>query len=89
MNTKSNSPETIRGFWHGSPLSAYQVVSLRSVVAMGHRIELFTYDPGISVPDWVIRKDANEIWPRTGCWLISTIWVAEVLPFMPTCFAMP
>ncbi len=55
-------PETVRGFWHGSPLSPYQLLSLRSFVDRGYRIELFTYDPEIVVPSWIIRRDANEVW---------------------------
>lgn len=55
--------ETIRTFWHGGPLGAYRLVGLRSFVDRGHRVELFTYDPEIAVPDWLERRDANEIWP--------------------------
>lgn len=55
--------ETVRCFWHGSPLSPYQLVGMRSFVDRGHRVELFTYDPAIAVPDWIVRRDANEIWP--------------------------
>ena len=29
----------------------------------GHVVELFTYDPAIAVPEWIVRRDANEIWP--------------------------
>jgi hypothetical protein len=54
---------TIRCFWHGSPLGPYQLVGLRSFVDWGHQIELYTYDSAIAVPDWIVRKDANEIWP--------------------------
>jgi hypothetical protein len=59
------SPETVRCFWHGSPLGPYQLMGMRSFVDHGHRVELFTYDPGIAVPDWIIRRDANEIWPTS------------------------
>lgn len=59
------SPETVRCFWHGSQLGPYQLMGMRSFVNQGHRVELFTYDPGIAVPDWIIRRDANEIWPTS------------------------
>ncbi|MFT4118561.1 hypothetical protein [Bradyrhizobium sp.] len=55
--------ETVRCFWHGSPLGPYQLAGMRSFVDQGHRVELFTYDPAIAVPDWIVRRDANEIWP--------------------------
>lgn len=58
-------PETVRCFWHGSQLGPYQLMGMRSFVDQGHRIELFTYDPAISVPDWITRRDANEIWPTS------------------------
>jgi hypothetical protein len=36
---------------------------MRSFVDRGHAVELFTYDPAIAVPEWIVRRDANEIWP--------------------------
>jgi hypothetical protein len=60
---KSLKSETVRGFSHRSPLSPYQLLSLRSFVDRGCRIELFTYDPKIVVPSWITRRDANEVWP--------------------------
>lgn len=59
----SHRPATLRGFWHGRSLGPYQLVGLRSFADRGHRVELYTYDPEITVPDWIVRKDANEIWP--------------------------
>jgi hypothetical protein len=55
--------ETVRFFWHGRPLGPYQLMGMRSFVDRGHRVELFTYDPAIAVPEWIVRRDANEIWP--------------------------
>jgi Glycosyltransferase sugar-binding region containing DXD motif len=55
-------PETLRAFWHGDALGPYNLLGPRSFVDCGHRIELFTYDPKIVVPDWIVRRDANEIW---------------------------
>jgi hypothetical protein len=55
--------DTFRGFWHGPPLSPYELLCMRSVVAQGSRFELFTYDPAILVPEWVCRRDAREILP--------------------------
>jgi hypothetical protein len=55
--------ETLRFFWHGSQLGPYQLMGMRSFVNRGHFVELFTYDPTIAVPEWIVRRDANEIWP--------------------------
>jgi LPS sulfotransferase NodH len=60
---QSSQPERIRGFWHGSQLGPYQLLGLRSFADRGHRIELFTYDSTIAVPGWIVRRDANEIFP--------------------------
>jgi len=63
--TISSAQETVRSFWHGSSLSPYQLVGPRSFVDRGHRVELFTYDPEIAVPGWIVRRDAREIWPAS------------------------
>jgi hypothetical protein len=55
--------ETVRFFWHGSQLGPYQLMGMRSFADRGHLVELFTYDPAIAVPEWIVRRDANEIWP--------------------------
>lgn len=55
--------ETFRCFWHGPPLTAYEVLSLRSVLAQGHRVVLYRYDPTLAVPEGVETGDANEILP--------------------------
>lgn len=60
--TLSLRPTTLRSFWHGSSLGPYQLVGLRSFADRGHRIELYTYGSEIAVPNWIVRKDANEIW---------------------------
>jgi hypothetical protein len=59
----SNEGQIFRTFWHGGPLSQYQIFCLRSFVARGHRIEVFSYEDGLAVPDWIVRKDAREILP--------------------------
>ena len=64
-NVIAKRPETLRTFWHGDTLGPYNLLGPRSFVDRGHRIELFTYDPKIVVPDWIVRRDANEIWEAT------------------------
>ena len=58
---KSSAAQTFRGFWHGSALGPYQLLCLRSFVANGHRVEVFSYDRDLTVPGWITRRDAREI----------------------------
>jgi hypothetical protein len=44
IDGSSGEGQIFRTFWHGAPLSQYQVLCLRSFVARGHRVELFSYD---------------------------------------------
>lgn len=55
--------QAVRTFWQGRPLSAYQNLCLRSFVDHRQAVELFSYDPSLAVPEGVLRRDANEIWP--------------------------
>ncbi len=59
----SGEAQVFRTFWHGAPLNPYQLLCLRSFVARGHRVELFTYQGDLTVPAWIARKDAREILP--------------------------
>ncbi len=63
MDQPAPQQETVRGFWHGSPLGPYQLLCLRSFVDHGHRMELYTYDDTIAVPDWIVRRDARDVLP--------------------------
>lgn len=63
-NKSDPRPTTFRTFWHGRPLGPYQLMGLKSFVDRGHRVELFTYDfSEVEIPDWIVRKNAAEIWP--------------------------
>jgi hypothetical protein len=59
------SPERqeVRLFWTGPSLSLYEQLSLRSFVAAGARVQLFTYDDAFAVPDGVELINANDILP--------------------------
>jgi alpha 1,4-glycosyltransferase len=59
----SGEGQVFRSFWHGRPLNSYQLLCLRSFVARGHRVELFTYQGDLAVPPWIARRDAREILP--------------------------
>jgi hypothetical protein len=51
-----------QGFWHGPPLGALHRACLRSFTELGHRFDLYTYEP-VDVPPGVDLLDANEIIP--------------------------
>lgn len=57
-------PQTIKTFWHGDAMGPYQLMCLRSFADLGHRIEVYSYNLDLDVPDWVVVKSAAEILPR-------------------------
>jgi hypothetical protein len=64
--TSTAPPQTrqeVRAFWTGPSLSLYEQLSLRSFVASGARVQLFSYDDDLVVPDGVELVNANEILP--------------------------
>ena len=63
MNGGSDEGQVFRTFWHGRPLSQYHLLCLQSFVARGHRVEIFSYDDQLALPNWVVRKDAQQILP--------------------------
>lgn len=48
-------------------LSALERMCLRSMLAQGHRVTLYTYDDVAGAPEGVVRRDANEILPLGLC----------------------
>ena len=59
----SSAANVVRALWHGSPLSVFEELSLRSFLHFGHAVELYTYEevegsPGVRV------CDANAILPE-------------------------
>lgn len=60
----SPASQTLRSFWHGEAIGTYQLLCLRSFVDRGHRIELFSFEPKLDLPDWITLVDAAEILPR-------------------------
>jgi hypothetical protein len=59
-----SASEIFQAFWHGRPLPLLQWACLRSFIANGHRLHLYTYDP-IEVPLGVERLAADEVIPRS------------------------
>lgn len=59
--------DRITAFWSGAPLNAGARLALRSMVAQGHPVHLFSYgDPALlgRVPDGVRVEDAGTVVPR-------------------------
>ena len=54
----------IQMFWHGSPLSRVERVSLASFAHHGHAVHLYVYDEPSGVPHGVTLKDAEAILPQ-------------------------
>ncbi|MDB5563577.1 MAG: uncharacterized protein JWP84_143 [Tardiphaga sp.] len=50
-------------FWHG-PLDALRLLCLRSQVAAGHRVTLYSFTPLEDLPDGVSNADADAVLPR-------------------------
>jgi hypothetical protein len=50
-------------FWNGESLSPLEQVCIKSFIAHGHRIHLFTYNKNVVVPQGVIVESASEILP--------------------------
>ncbi len=53
--------EEVRTFWTGPPLSFYEILSLKSLVATGARVVLYSYENDLVVPEGVELRDAREI----------------------------
>ncbi|MDO8980243.1 MAG: glycosyltransferase [Afipia sp.] len=57
-------PQTLRTFWHGETIGPYQLMCLKSFAASGHRVEVFSYNRSLIVPDWIRVEDAAKVLPR-------------------------
>jgi hypothetical protein len=55
----------IQQLWVGSELSYIEFLSIRSFLACGHKVHLYTYDEKLAVPAGCIVKDAREIMPES------------------------
>ncbi len=53
--------EEVRTFWTGPVLSYYEILSLKSLVATGARVFVYTYEKDLEVPDGVELVDASDI----------------------------
>ena len=62
-NLPPSQRQEVRAFWTGPSLSLYENLSLNSFVAAGARVQLFSYERDLAVPDGVELVDANELLP--------------------------
>ena len=59
-----SATNVVRSLWHGSPLSVFEELSLRSFLHCGHAVELYTYEE-VEAPPGVRVCDANTILPES------------------------
>ncbi len=50
-------------FWHGR-LDAWQILCLRSQVAAGHKVTVYSFEPLAQLPEGVGNAEAEAILPR-------------------------
>ena len=55
----------IQQLWVGSELSYIEFLSIRSFLACGHQVHLYTYDENTAVPAGCVVRDAREIMPES------------------------
>jgi hypothetical protein len=60
-NNPTAQREEVRTFWTGPVLSYYEILSLKSFVATGARVFVYSYEKDLEVPDGVELADAAEI----------------------------
>jgi hypothetical protein len=65
----NQSLPTIQMFWHGSPLSRVEQLSITSFRENGHAVDLYVYDDPGALPQGVQVRDAAEILPRSAVFL--------------------
>lgn len=57
--------DVIQTLWIGPSLSSMERLSLRSFLANGHEVHLYTYGDVAGVPNGTVLRDANEILPAS------------------------
>lgn len=66
-----NSSNIVRAMWHGSPLSVFENLCLRSFLKCEHEVELYAYRE-MEVPVGVRLCDANAIFPEAEIFTYQT-----------------
>jgi hypothetical protein len=60
QNPEADLTPVVRTFWHG-PFSPYEALCLRTFAAAGIRVELFSDQPAMELPDGVVLRNARDI----------------------------
>lgn len=55
------SQHVFQSFWANGPLTPYESLCLKSFIAYGHGVELYSFDPNLKAPDGVRVRDAAEV----------------------------
>ena len=62
-STPSSSRDEVRTLWIGPPLSFYEILSLKSLLATSARVILYSYESDLAVPDGVELHAAEAVLP--------------------------
>ena len=60
-NNSATQREEVRTFWTGPVLSYYEILSLKSFVATGARVFVYSYEKDLQVPEGVELVNADDI----------------------------
>jgi hypothetical protein len=63
-------PEVFNMFWHGPSVSHLEIACMRSFIAKGHTLRVFSYEP-LTLPDGVITENAETILPSDQIFLFA------------------
>lgn len=58
-------------FWHGSMLSAYEILSITSFLKQGHRVEVFSYAE-LNLPAGAVLVDAESVLPASEIFMYQS-----------------
>lgn len=62
----SGGSPVIQQLWVGGPLTYIERLSIRSFLAWGHQVHLYSYDENLNVPAGCLLKDARDILPESA-----------------------
>ncbi|WP_080903093.1 glycosyltransferase [Parabacteroides sp. Marseille-P3160] len=67
----------VQSLWIGNHLSVMELLCINSYIKNGHEFHLYVYDRQISIPQYAVLYDANEIIPEENIFLDSRGSVAS------------
>jgi hypothetical protein len=68
----STDVQRFQSFWHGGPLSPYELFCLKSFIDCGHGFDLYSYDLDLAVPAGVRLCDASALIDRSEVYVYQT-----------------